>query len=77
MRAIAACPIRVGVTASFMLMRVHRVIVAALAVMSIAMVYRARRVFKLERHALPGDHRGHALNGHDESDSDSKKANEA
>ena len=76
MRAIATRVIGVGVAGGF-IVRMHRVIVAAIASLRIAMTLVARGILMMpERHALGGHHRSHALNGHDESDGDSKKANE-
>lgn len=77
MRALAACLIGAFVTRGFILVRVHRVIVAALAFLCIAMASMAAGILMMpERHALRSHHRSHALNGQDESDRDSKKTNE-
>lgn len=79
MRAVAACLIGVGAAGGFIGVRVHRVIVPALSArLRIAMISVARGILMMpERHALRRRHRGHALDGQDESDSDSKNANES
>jgi len=65
MRAVAA-RVRAVVTCGFILMRVHRVIVVALAFVRIAMTPMARGTLMMpKRHALRCHHRRHALNGHD------------
>ena len=53
-------------------------IVAALRSLGVTMAGVARRIVMMrERHALRGRHRGHALDGQDQSDGDCKKANES
>ena len=77
MRAVAACLIGVGAARGF-IVRVHRVIVVALSSPRIAMASVTRGILMMrERHALRGRHRGHALDGQDESDGDCYKANES
>ena len=63
MRAVAACLIGVGIGGC--IVRVHRVVVAALPCLRIAVAGVARSVLMMrERHALCGRHRSHALNGY-------------
>ena len=72
-----ACLIGVAVAGGF-IVRVHRVIVTTLSSLRIAMAGVTRGILIMrERHALRGRHRGHALDGQDQSDGDCKKANES
>jgi hypothetical protein len=77
MRAVAAAFIALGRAGRVVRMRVLRMIMAVLAVWSLAItIVTGGRLMVPERHAMPCNNDRHALERHDERDDDGKQANE-